>query len=469
MDNNKKKHNSSRNQHIDNVVNNTQKNGDWDGNNQKCDWSWDSDCLPKDNNYELPGKYKDEVFPVPPCCKKFNLDNKKTSIINREGSNLDYIYVDGRKFLIDKGDIDKCYTAALWMNPDLRKNCDSDYEDKIDISKNEKITIDEVCFRQIPTESGFNETKYVPSSDIDTDERLQALDCNRALRPSQKNEAAQSVAKEANFWTNRSKKNIMLYNTKTALATSKYNEINNINGHVNNSLDNSNQKNNDLKRVKSEILSKQRQIEISNDEVYKINERIYFLKILFIYLILLAILGFLFLFFNKGKGRAIIFIIAIVVSVIFAILVIGKLHDIRARHPERWPLRQWKGGDLPKVTGKKPQSEEEAEEELLKLSEEEENVIKREESEEEVGKCGKLGCEEAESEEESSLQDRRHRILMNQNQKYKCVKVEAEEEEGPNPDDILLEEEIADLNNKIKQCNIKQEEWNEKKSNLKKK
>ena len=100
-------------------------------------------------------------------------------------------------------------------------------------------------------------------------------------------------------------------------------------------------------------------------------------KILFIYLVLLAILGFLFLFFNKGKGRAIIFIIAIVVSVIFAILVIGKLHDIRARHPERWPLRQWKGGDLPKVVGKKPQSEEEAEEELLKLSEEEESVVKK--------------------------------------------------------------------------------------------
>ena len=102
------------------------------------------------------------------------------------------------------------------------------------------------------------------------------------------------------------------------------------------------------------------------------------------------------------------------------------------------------------------------------MSEEEESVVKREEAEEEVGKCGKLGCEEAESEEES-LKDRRHRILMNQNQKYKCVKVEAEEEEGPNPDDVLLEEEIAELNNKIKQCNIKQEEWKEKKSNLKKK
>ena len=52
--------------------------------------------------------------------------------------------------------------------------------------------------------------------------------------------------------------------------------------------------------------------------------------------------------------------------------------------------------------------------------------------------------------------------------KYKCVKVEAEEE-GPDPEDILIEEEIANLNKKIKQCNIKQEEWKEKKTDLTKK
>jgi hypothetical protein len=156
----------------------------WDN---QCDWSPDAHCLPNSKKYKPPKEYENPRYPVPQCCSKFKLDNKKTTLIKKEGSNNEYIYVDGRKFLIDKSDINKCYTAAYWLNPKLRDNCSTNYKNKIDLSDIDKIEIDEACFREIPTECGYNSSKFIPFIELnDPNQKIMALDCNKSIIPSQK-------------------------------------------------------------------------------------------------------------------------------------------------------------------------------------------------------------------------------------------------------------------------------------------
>lgn len=413
-------------------------------NTDQCDWSHMSACLPKDYNYELPKDYENPKYPVPECCKKFKLDNEKPTLIKKENGNHEYVYIDGRKFLIDKSDIDKCYTASYWLKPELRDNCSTNFTDKIDLSKNKVVSLDEACFREIPTECGFNDSKTVPLNESNSKETVRALDCNKAIRPSQKTEATRLIAKEANKWTNRAKKNIMLYNTKSALAGSKYNEIDKIGKNMVGHIDKQNNNLDKIQNVKNAILSKQRQIEISNDETQKINTRIYFLNLLMVFLIIIGII-YLFKAFLASIFSDIVVLIAIIlVSFIFGWIIIANLYSMRHRHPDRWELRQWKSGSMPGEKDDFPKSDAQKTIHYPEIEEEDNYVYKTEIP--------------AESNDE---------VTSSKGVRMKCVPIDDNEIQTENTEE--WEETLSELNNELNKCNNENKKWANKRNTLRRK
>lgn len=408
--------------------------------NDQCDWSHMSACLPKDYNYELPKDYENPKYPVPECCKKFKLDNDNPSLIKKENGNHEYIYVDGRKFLIDKSDIDKCYTASYWLKPELRDNCSTNYAEKIDLSKSKVISVDEACFREIPTECGFNDSKTVPLNESNSKETLRALDCNKAIRPLQKTEATRLIAKEANKWTNRAKKNIMLYNTKSALAGSKYNEIDKIGKNMIGHIQNHNSNEDKIQDVKNAILSKQRQIEISNDETLKINTRIHFLNLLMVFLIIIGIIYLFKAFLTNIFSDLVVLIAIIIVSLIFGAIIIGNLYSMRHRHPDRWELRQWKSGSMPEEKDEFPKSDTQKTIHYPEIEEEDNYVYKT--------------AIPAETQAPKGV-------------RMKCVPIDDDEIQTENTEE--WEETLQELNNELNKCNNENKKWVNKRNNLRRK
>ena len=404
-----------------------------------CSWCPHAECLPKDFNYELPKEYSEKKYPVPQCCKKFGLNNQTANIISKKGGSNDYVYIDGRKMLIDKADMEQCYTASYWVDPEIRDNCDTDYEDKTNISNLKKIEIDENCFREIPSDSGFNTSKNIPFNELSEEKVVKALDCNKAIKPSQRSDAADLVTQEANYWTNKSKKNKMLYNTKSALASSKYNEISKIGGQINNHMGQYNQNNNQIKQLKANIASKQRQIEISNDETYRVNERIYFLKLLLLYFILISIPLILSLFFKDIFKGFVLLAIILIITIPMFIIVIRQLYNIRNRHPERWPLRQWRQGIQPNKNDEYPKTDTQK------------NIHQEEEYYEE-------------SERIETIEDTEDtKIITKDEKEYKCKPIKQEEDVSD------IEQEIQELNNKIQSCKQRRDNWKNNKEILRNK
>ena len=403
-----------------------------------CNWDHMAACLPKDYNYELPTDYQQSKYPVPESCKKYKLDNDKVSLLKKENSNHEYIYIDGRKFLVDKGDMEHCYTAAYWLKPELRNNCNTNYDSKINLSKQNVIKIDEGCFREIPTESGFNTSKTVPLNESNTKKQLKALDCNKAIRPSQKTEATRLITREANKWTNRSKKNLMLYNTKSALAGSKYNEIDKIGKYMVNHIQSHNSNENKIQSIKNSILSKQRQVEISNDETLKINTRIYFLYLLMIYLFIIVIIYILKRFYSSIFSDIVILVIIIICSLIFGIIIFSNLYSMQNRHPDRWNLRQWKSGILPEENDEFPKHKPQKTIHYPNV-EEEHHIYPT----------------------DTHIPSRTYKT------KYKCLPIQENDidtEETGN-----WEENLSELNNELNKCNDENNKWVIKRNKLKNK
>lgn len=415
-----------------------------DNNQDKdCEWTPNAKCIPKDYDYKLPKEYEKPLYPVPKCCKKFNLDNTSPTLITKEGSKNDYIYVDGRKFLVDKSDLQNCYVASYWLKPGVREKCDTNYEEDSDISLNKKVVIDEACFREIPTESGYNTSKTVPFNETDSEEPIRALDCNKALRPAQKTETAAYVTKEANYWLTRSKKNKMLYNTKSILAGNKYQEMHKISKEMDSNNNRYDSINNQLQQVKSEILSRQRQIEISNDETLKINDRIYYLRSFLIYIFLLCVILILgSILPNTITGGVLVGLITIL-TIVLAIWIVLKLYSTRNRHPARWPLAQWKPGDIPGEKDKFPKSKHQKD-----VNKEEHIIVP----------------EQPDNHQEYIPEEEDQKIITAENQKYKCFPISPEKEDE---ESSILEEEIKKLDKLIGQCDIENRGFIEKRDKLK--
>ena len=260
-------------------------NKNWPGGNSSGKWSWDADTLPKDTNYYMvDGSARDQqVIGLPPDCKASKLNPERASII-KDPSNPShlYVYVDGRKMAVKQdpgpGGENLCYTPAYWANPTIRNTCEkggtditknydsnqgNDCTKAADVSKIPSQTVTQQCFDAIPSIQGSGPGQVG---------KLTAVNCKSDVRPSDRIRIVNQVSKEANLWSNRGRKNAMLYNAKTEVASSKYDTIQKSNSLLRKQVGNSQSNSMKLDKLNNSIYSQQRQVEISNDETRRRNE-----------------------------------------------------------------------------------------------------------------------------------------------------------------------------------------------------
>jgi hypothetical protein len=153
---------------------------------------------------------------------------------------------------------------------------------------------------------------------------------------------------------------------------------------------------------------------------------------------------------------------------------ITHLYNMRNRHPDRWPLRQWKPGNLPEKNDKFPKKR--PQKKLDEKSKDDDKDSKESEHLEES--CNKNGtCEEESS--HSNIPDSSNKTSSNtpkpnnQNdnintslngQNYKCQLVKTQA-----PDLTPFEDKIDSLNQNIKKCKKNEDSWGRSRDALKRK
>ena len=309
---------------------------------ENCTWNWDASCIPKDIDYysntQMP--QNKEVLGLPTTCKGSQLNPYNPAIIQDSGNN--YIYVDGRKMLLGKNAMSEgCYAAKYWMDPSTREKCVASGGGGTcpnQLSGSGIQTINNLppgCVDDIPTIPGNNT------------EENNSVECRSDLRPSQRVMISNALSKEANEWSNIGRKATLLYNTKSAIAASKYGEISKANTLLRKQVDNSQSNEMKLNKLDNSIYSQQRQVQIANDETRRRNENLFLLKLLLTYILIICIP----MIIKKGAGDSFknshVLLIFIFITIPFLYVLANNIWSIRNRSPMRWPLRNWPTGPLP--------------------------------------------------------------------------------------------------------------------------
>ena len=309
----------------------------------KCNWSWDSTCIPDDISYYTNTQTGNSqaVIPLPDSCQSTDLNPNKPAIIKgSDGSQ--YVYVDGRKMKIPKSVSSggSCYSAKYWIDPSTRvkcasggtgteSSCPANIPSATDLSSNMN------CFNEIPTISGNDA------------EDKGSVECRTDLRPSQRTLISDSLMKEANKWSTRGRKASLLYNTKTAVAASKYGEMSKSNSLLRKQVDNSQSNTMKLDNLDNSIYSQQRQVQIGNDETRRRNENVFLLKLLLTYILVTGIPMLLKKVFGESFKNGHVLLIFVFITIPFIYILGWNLYSIRNRSSMRWPLRNWPTGPLP--------------------------------------------------------------------------------------------------------------------------
>ena len=143
---------------------------------------------------------------------------------------------------------------------------------------------------------------------------------------------------------------------------------------------------------------------------------------------------------NILSGLILVTIVTISTIILLSLIAI-KLYKTSNRHPDRWPLKQWKPGKLPKENSKFPKTKHQK------------NINKQETIE--LPEMVDLNVEiEGSIDQEASLPD------------YHCVPVE---DDSTQDSSSILEEEIKNLDKLIGQCDIENSNLIDQRSELKKK
>ncbi len=312
--------------------------------NSSCKWSWDSTCIPDDISYyantQVPNNQP--VIPLPDACQSTELNPNKPSMI-KGSDGAQYVYVDGRKMKIPDSVSSggSCYAAKYWIDPSTRTSCsgsvgsESQSSCPANLPSATDLSSNMNCFNAIPTISGNDA------------EDKGAVECRTDLRPAQRTLISNSLVKEANKWSTRGRKASLLYNTKTAIAAAKYGEMSKSNSLLRKQVDNSQSNTMKLDNLDNSIYSKQRQVQVGNDETRRRNENLFLLKLLLTYILVTAIPMLLKKVFGDGFKNTHVLLIFIFITIPFIYILGWNLYSIRNRSPMRWPLRNWPTGPLP--------------------------------------------------------------------------------------------------------------------------
>ena len=246
-------------------------------------WSANTTLIPDDLNYTNPqGPESKPVLPLPEQCYGQGLDPyQPVKIVNETAKDKQYIYVDGRKMKLSSDAIKKnnCYAAKYWIDPKTKSDCRIYGKGSSkcgNMPRNSKAVTSD-CFAAIPTAKGVN--TYDKG----------AIDCQSDIRPSQRASIANDLLTEANKYRTRGSKSSLLYNTKSAIVSSKYGEIEKVNSIISKQIDDSDSNSFKLEKLNNSIYSQQRQVQISNDETSRRDENLFLLKILLTYLLIISI------------------------------------------------------------------------------------------------------------------------------------------------------------------------------------
>lgn len=285
------------------------------------DYSWSAGTtrVPDDLNYNISqGNLSKAVLPLPPECNGMGLNPDKAEVIRSSNTGAKYFYQAGRKMKIpDQTAPNDCKILKEWLNSDTIKLSD----------------VSNDCVNAIPTVNG-----------IGSDGKI---DCDADLKPSQRVDLANKYLEESNKYSTRGRKAALLYNTKTAIAASKYGEIEKVNNLMTSQVDNSNSNSSKLEKLDNSIYSQQRQVQISNDEARRKNENLFLLKILLTYLLIISIPLILKRSFRDNFKTPHVILVIIFISLPFIYIIGWNLYSIRNRSPMRWPLRNWPVGQIP--------------------------------------------------------------------------------------------------------------------------
>lgn len=298
-----------------------------------CLWSWDASCLPKSSNYIA-----------------------DTSSNDTYGTQLnDPVLNDGADNLIPVSDglPDGARAAApcmfknngnayVYENPGYIRTVDPNDASKswtnIKLSDGTKVNESSLDF------SGYmaNNPPKIPGTNAHG-----MFDMAGEIHAHQMVKNLKSLSSQAKYWADMGRKNAMLYNAKTAVAASKYGEIEKTNSLLRKQAGNSTGNDSKVERINSSISSQQRQVQIANDATRRRNENIFLLKLLLVYFLVIAIplIGKRMFSNNFKTGHAILIIVFI--SCPFLYILLWNLWSIRNRSPIRWPLRNWPAGHLP--------------------------------------------------------------------------------------------------------------------------
>jgi hypothetical protein len=232
-----------------------------------------------------------------------------------------------------------CYSAKYWIDPSTKEKCvASEVGGTCPNQLTGVQTISNLppgCIDDIPTIPGNNTLEN------------NSVECRSDLRPSQRIIISNELNKEANEWSNIGRKSALLYNTKTAIAASKYGEISKANTLIRKQVDNSQSNEMKLKRLDNSIYSQQRQVQIANDETRRRNENLFLLKLLLTYILIISIPMIIKKITGDSFKNSHVILIFIFITIPFIYILANNLWSIRNRSPMRWPLRNWATGPLP--------------------------------------------------------------------------------------------------------------------------
>ncbi len=280
-------------------------------------WSADTTRIPDNIIYQNPqGDLSKQVFPLPPECTNQGLNPYDSKLI-KSGDEPNAIYIDGRKMEYD-GTPDNCgIIETSWLQ-----------------NKNMNVsTISPECYEAIPKMKGITDDGKV--------------NCKMDLRPSEQVNISNKLLEQSNKYSTLARKASLLYNTKTAIAASKYGEIEKVNNLMTSQVDNSDSNSSKLEKLDNSIYSQQRQVQISNDETRRRDENLFLLKILLTYLLIVSIPLIIKRNYKEQFNNLHLTLVVVFISLPFIYILSRNLYSIRNRSPMRWPLRNWADGKIP--------------------------------------------------------------------------------------------------------------------------
>jgi hypothetical protein len=138
-----------------------------------------------------------------------------------------------------------------------------------------------------------------------------------------------------------------------------------------------------------------------------------------------------------------------------------SLYAIRNRHPDRWPLKQWKAGDLPEKDDVFPKNKPQHTIEKEQTYPPESDYIIDEDSQSDYNSDNDLDSTNP-PEDIKSDKPVENKIIKEGKNKYQCNLVQTKA-----PDVGYLENDINTLNNQIKRCNTDNKAWVNRRDRLK--